>query len=125
VSTDREFEPGRDRAWQPLVYDVHPLGQAIRGAVERRREAESTGLTTTEAESARRLAAAAGRLEIWDVTAEPEPVDLRPLNDYSAIELDRDLMVKEGWPRAAAEQMALQHAREQALNEVQADLEAG
>ena len=41
------------------------------------------------------------------------------------MELDRDLMIKEGWPRGAAEQMALQHAREQALNEIQADLEAG
>jgi hypothetical protein len=49
-----------------------------------------------------------------------------PLSDYwSSPEFDRDLMVKEGWPRVTAEQMALQHAREQALNEVQADLEAG
>ena len=49
-----------------------------------------------------------------------------PLSGYwSALEFDRDLMVKDGWPRAAAEQMALQHAREQALKEVQADLEAG
>jgi len=30
---------------------------------------------------------------------------------YSAMELDRDLMVKEGWPCGAAEQMALRHAR--------------
>lgn len=49
-----------------------------------------------------------------------------PVGGYwSSLEFDRDLMVKDGWPRAAAEQTALQHAREQALNEVQADFEAG
>jgi hypothetical protein len=41
------------------------------------------------------------------------------------IAFDRDLMIDAGWPGGAAEQMALQHAREQALSEVQADLEAG
>lgn len=49
-----------------------------------------------------------------------------PLSGYwSSLQFDGDLMVEDGWPRAAAEQMALQHARQQALNEVQADLEAG
>jgi hypothetical protein len=91
-------------------------------------------LSPHEAESARRLAAGAGgELDIWDVTAEPAPV---PLGEWAAelygmpakdalIAFDRDLMVKDGRSREAAEQMALQHAREQALNEVQADLEAG
>lgn len=41
-----------------------------------------------------------------------------PLSDYwSSIEFDRDLMAKEGCPRGAAEQLALQHAREQANRE--------
>ncbi len=41
-----------------------------------------------------------------------------PLRGYwSSLEFDRDLMIKEGWPRGAAEQMALRHAREQANRE--------
>lgn len=34
---------------------------------------------------------------------------------YSSMEFDRDLMIKDGLPRGAAEQLALQHAREQAV----------
>jgi hypothetical protein len=45
--------------------------------------------------------------------------------DAALIALDRDLMIDAGSPGGAAEQMALQHARGQALSEVQADLEAG
>ena len=36
---------------------------------------------------------------------------------WSSTEFDRDLMIGDGWPRSAAEQMALQHAREQASRE--------
>jgi putative hydrolases of HD superfamily len=92
-------------------------------------------LEAGEAESARRLAAAAGgELEIWDVTAEPEPV---PFHEWvqqmyphetpagALMAFDRDLMVSDGMSRQGAESEALQHARQRALSEVQADLEAG
>ena len=91
-------------------------------------------VSPAEAESARRLAAAAGgELEIWDVTAEPAQLggwarQLYPREataEDALMAFDRDLMIRDGWPRAAAEHMALRHARERALNEVQADLEAG
>jgi hypothetical protein len=39
------------------------------------------------------------------------------LDAYSPVELDRDLMIRDGWPRLAAEQLAVQHAREQANRE--------
>jgi hypothetical protein len=45
--------------------------------------------------------------------------------DDALMAFDRDLMIRDGWPRGAAEHMALRHARERALNEVQADFEAG
>jgi hypothetical protein len=44
---------------------------------------------------------------------------------WSSMEFDRDLMTGDGWPRGAAGQMALQHARERALAEARADREAG
>jgi hypothetical protein len=91
-------------------------------------------LSADETQSARRLAAAAGgELEIWDVAADPAMADLgeeaarlygMPPQD-ALIALDRDLMIKDGWPRCGAEQIALRHGRKRALDEFQADREAG
>jgi len=91
----RVSDMGQRRAWLRPVYDVHPSDQAIRAAVDRIRETS------------------------------PQPQQGESPAAYSAMEFDRDLMIKDGWPRGAAEQMALQHARQLALNEVQAGLEAG
>jgi len=100
------------------------------------RDRADMAVSPAEAESARRPAAAAGgELEIWDVTSEPEPAPLggcarqmyprETTADDALMAFDRDLMIRDGWPRGAAEHMALRHARERALNEVQADFEAG
>jgi hypothetical protein len=76
-----------------------------------KRHRTDRGVSRAEAERARRLAAAArGELEIWDVTAEPEPAPLggwvRQLYSREAtaqdalMAFDRDLMIRDGWPAA-------------------------
>ena len=46
----------------------------------------------------------------------PQTKETRAVGEtYSSMEFDRDLMIKDGLPRGAAEQLALQHAREQAV----------
>jgi hypothetical protein len=91
-------------------------------------------VSPAEAQCARRLAAAAGgELEIWDVTAESARLGgwARRLCPREAtakdalMAFDGDLMIRDGWPHGTAEHMALRHAKERALLEVQADLEAG
>jgi hypothetical protein len=63
---------------------------------------------------------------ISEATRRAGEAEADPLHDYwSSMEFDRDLRMKEGWPRASAEYVALQRARELAIRKAQAGKEAG
>ena len=63
---------------------------------------------------------------IREATGRSQDAGADPLRDYwSSMEIDRDLMIEEGWPRPAAEHMALQHLRDLAADEAPAGREAG
>jgi hypothetical protein len=99
-----------------LVVSIVAVAGSLGAVWYARRSARSSATSaaaagTTAALDASRRSHSNVRLPVRAI----QEVTVSSADEEALIALDRDLLIKEGWPRSVAEQMARQHARERAI----------